>query len=106
MADMAVLLTKVKHRLMIGELDVGKDALLTDLIEDAKAYVTGLAYRTEYIDAFDPVVVWKATADYNQLGLEGEKSHAEGGVSISLDAFPAHLKQLLNAYRIGKVGGA
>lgn len=100
---MAELLEKLKRRL--GIITTDKDALLTDLVEDAETYVKGYTGQAEVPALCIPVVIYLAAGAYNQLGLEGEKSHSEGGVSISLEALPTHLRRLLDAHRIGKVGG-
>ena len=96
------MLEKLKRRL--GVTGTEKNDLLTDLINDATAYVCGYTGRGELPTALDPAVVWLAAADYNQLGLEGEGSHSEGGVSHSINLMPDHLKALLSMYRIAKVG--
>ena len=45
-----------------------------------------------------------AAASYNLLGLEGAASHAEGGVSATVDLLPKQMKAQLDMYRIAKVG--
>ena len=95
------MLEKLKRRLGITETD--QDALLTDLIAEATAYVCGYTGRVEVPALLEPAVVWMAAAAYNQMGLEGEKSHAEGAVSQSIELMPQHLKNLLNMYRVAKV---
>ena len=96
------MLEKLKRRL--GITGTGKDALLNDLIADASAFVCGYTGRAELPALLEAAVVWLAAAEYNQLGLEGEKSHSEGAVSHSIDLFPERLRQQLNAHRVGKVG--
>jgi len=100
---MAELLDKLKRRLKITGTD--SDALLTDMIEDAENYVKGYTGRDAVPALCTPAVLDLAAGAYNQLGLEGEKSHSEGGISVSLEALPEHMKQLLNRYRIGVVSG-
>ena len=101
MADESEMLTKLKRRLSITGTD--KDDLLNDLIDEATAYVCGYTGRVEVPTLLEPAVIWIAAAAYNQLGLEGEKSHAEGAVSQSIELMPQHLKNLLNMYRVAKV---
>ena len=98
------MLDKLKRRL--GITDETKDDLLGDLIDEATAYVCGYTGRVEVPTLLEPAVIWLAAAAYNQLGLEGEKSHSEGAVSQSIDLMPQHLKNLLNMYRVAKVGDA
>ncbi len=96
------MLEKLKRRLGITGTD--KDALLNDLIADASAFVRSYTGRADVPVLLEAAVVWLAAADYNQLGLEGEKSHSEGAVSHTIDMFPPRLRQQLNMYRVGKVG--
>jgi hypothetical protein len=98
------MLEKLKRRL--GITGSTQDLLLADLIEEATAYVCGYTGRAEVPALLEPAVVWLAAAEYNQMGLEGEKSHSEGAVSQSIELLPGHLKNLLNMYRIAKVGDA
>ncbi len=98
------MLEKLKRRLGITGTD--KDALLNDLIEDAETFVKGDTGRAEVPALCIPVVLYLAAGSYNQLGLEGEKSHSEGGISITLETLPQHLRSLLNRCRVAKVGDA
>jgi hypothetical protein len=98
------MLDTLKRRL--GITGTEKDDLLEDLLNEAQAYVKGYTNRAEIPALLEPALVWFAAAAYNQLGLEGEKSHSEGGVSHSVDLLPQHLKDLLNQYRLAKVGNA
>ena len=96
------MLDKLKRRL--GITGAEKDPLLNDLIADASAFVCSYTGRTDIPVLLEAAVVWLAAADYNQLGLEGEKSHSEGAVSHMIDMFPPRLRQQLNMYRVAKVG--
>ena len=100
---MAETLEKLKRRLAVT--DTGKDDLLTDLVADAESIVLGYTGQAEVPALCSPVVLHLAAGMYNQLGLEGEKAHGEGGVSITLEALPPHLQRVLDRHRIGKVGG-
>lgn len=83
------------------------DLLLQDLLEDATAYC--LAYtgrKTLPRGLLDSVIVELAAGAYLHLGTEGESSHSEGGISFSYEGLPNHLRDILNGYRLGKVGGA
>ena len=95
-------LEKLKRRLNVTETD--RDALLDDLLEDAEAFVLGYTGRKSLPDELKGVVVETAAASYNLLGLEGASSHAEGGVSATVDLLPKQMKAQLDRYRIAKVG--
>ena len=95
-------LEKLKRRLNVTDTD--RDALLGDLLEDAEAFVLGYTGRKIMLDELKGVVVELAAASYNLLGLEGAASHAEGGVSATVDLLPKQMKAQLDMYRIAKVG--
>ena len=95
-------LEKLKRRLNVTDTD--RDALLGDLLEDAEAFVLGYTGRKSMPDELKGVVVELAAASYNLLGLEGAASHAEGGVSATVDLLPKQMKAQLDMYRIAKVG--
>lgn len=95
-------LEKLKRRLNVTDTD--RDALLGDLLEDAEAFVLGYTGRKSMPDELKGVVVELAAASYNLLGLEGTASHAEGGVSATVDQLPKQMKAQLDMYRIAKVG--
>ena len=42
---------------------------------------------------------------YNRRGTEGEKSRSEGGESYSFDDAPKQIYDILNRYRLARVGG-
>ena len=96
-------LDKLKRRIAIA--DHKHDDLLHDLIDEAETIVQGDTGQAEVPALCDPVVIHLAAGMYNQMGLEGEKAHSEGGISVTLEALPAHLKRLLDRCRVGKVGG-
>ena len=87
-------LEKLKRRLNV----------LGDLLEDAEAFVLGYTGRKIMLEELKGVVVELAAASYNLLGLEGAASHAEGGVSATVDLLPKQMKAQLDMYRIAKVG--
>lgn len=95
-------LEKLKRRLNVTDTD--RDALLGDLLEDAEAFVLGYTGRKIMLEELKGVVVELAAASYNLLGLEGAASHAEGGVSATVDLLPKQMKAQLDMYRIAKVG--
>ena len=95
-------LEKLKRRLNVTDMD--RDALLGDLLEDAEAFVLGCTGRKIMLEERKGVEVELAAASYNLLGLEGAASHAEGGVSATVDLLPKQMKAQLDMYRIAKVG--
>lgn len=97
------LLQRLKRRLVLeGE---SRDDLLSDLLLEAASYAeayTGRDFLPKGL--LDGVVVELAAGAYNRLGIEGESSHAEGGVSAAIQGLPEHLRLVLDLYRVAKVG--
>ena len=96
------MLERLKRRLSPTS-DVN-EGLLADLIDDAEAFVKGYTGRKTRPVDLDGVVVEIAAASYRQLGIEGESSHSEGGISSVIDTLPAARKAMLDRYRVAKVG--
>jgi len=82
------------------------DTLLTRYITKAISFVGG--YTGIALDSIpaglDEAVVALAIGMYQTRGIEGETSHSEGGVSVSVDVLPKHLKALLDKNRNARVG--
>lgn len=95
-------LTVLKRRL---SLNADQDALLSDLLSDAEMYVTAYTGRAAIPAALDGTVVELAAMQYARLGLQGESSHQEGGVSITVDSLPDSIRQVLNRHRLARVVG-
>lgn len=97
------MLARLKRRLNLT--DSAKDALLGDLIADAQAYVRMYTRRAEVPDGCDGIVTELAAIAYNQMGMEGQSAHSEGGVSISAyGALPPLVKAQLDGLRVARVG--
>lgn len=96
------MLERLKRRLGITATD--KDALLSDLIEDATQVALNYTGRKVLPDALRSVVVELATGAYNLLGLEGVSSHSEGGVSDSVQLISPAMAAQLNLWRVAKIG--
>lgn len=95
------LLSKLKTRLSIT--DTSEDTLLNDLLAEANAEACAAAEVTTLPDTHSFIVTRLAAIEYRQLGLEGEKSHSEGGESHGIDLLPEHLKGMLLSLHIAKV---
>lgn len=101
MTETAALLVKLKRRLGITD----QDELLTDLLTDAQTAALTYTELTDLPTALDGVVIALAAVDYNRLGMEGENSHGEGGVSASMiDGIPKAIRQRMDPFRVAKVG--
>lgn len=95
-------LAVLKRRL---SLTAEQDALLGDLLSDAEMYVVAYTGRAAVPAALEGTVVELAAIQYARLGLEGESSHQEGGVSITVDSLPDSIRQVLNRHRLARVVG-
>lgn len=83
----------------------GREDLLQDLLLQAVSYAeayTGRDFLPKGL--LEGAVLELAAGAYNRLGLEGEASHAEGGLSMALEGLPEHLRRLLDLYRVAKAG--
>ncbi|MBE5801696.1 MAG: hypothetical protein E7319_05340 [Clostridiales bacterium] len=91
----------LKRRL--ATTDDSQDALLTDLLTDAEQYVMAYTGRMQVPANLFGVVVELAAMHYARLGMQGESSHSEGGVTIGVDSLPGDLKAALDRYRLARV---
>ena len=96
------LLERLKRRLNLE--DSGQEPLLHDLLTDAERYVAAYTGRDRAPAVLTAAVVELAAGSYGRLGLEGVRSHGEGALSDSYEGLPEHLRQLLDLYRLAKVG--
>lgn len=87
---------------LTGESD---EALLSLLLEDANAYVLGYTNRTKLIEPLKKPVRDLVVIAYNRLGTEGENSRSGGGESYGFDNAPKQIYDILNRYRLARVGG-
>ena len=89
------MLAKLKRRLP----DAADDALLTDLLSEAGAFICAYTRRDEVPGPLEDAQVRIAAMLYNRMGMEGERSHGEGGVTRTAEALPEDLRKWLNAWR-------
>lgn len=91
-----------KLKKVTGESD---EKLLSLLLEDAESFVLSYTNRSHMIQGLEKPVRDLALVAYNRIGTEGETGRSEGGESYSFDAAPKHIYDLLNRYRLARVGG-
>lgn len=99
---------------MAGAKDVERVKLLTgeeneDLIEayleEAEDFVKGYTNRNMIITPLKKAVRDLAVIALNRIGTEGESSRSEGGESYSFESAPRQIYDLMNRYRLARVGG-
>ena len=81
------------------------DAMLIPLLEEAQEFVLSYTNRTRMIDQLKKPVRDLAVIAYNRMGTEGESGRSGGGESYSFDNAPKHIYDVLNRYRLARVGG-
>ena len=93
-------LEKLRRRL--GKTDL-EDALLTDLMEDAEGYILAYTGLTELPESLAGTRLELACVLFNRMGMQGETSHTEGGISVSGEGLPENIRLVLNRYRRARV---
>lgn len=91
-----------KLKRLTGEND---EILLSLLLEEAESYVLSYTNRTRMIPALRKTVRDLAIIALNRMGTEGESGRSEGGESYSFDNAPKQIYDILNRYRLARVGG-
>lgn len=91
-----------KLKKLTGESD---EDLLSLLLEDAQEFILSYTNRTELLPALQKTVRDLVVIALNRMGTEGESGRSEGGESYSFDNAPKHIYDILNRYRLVRVGG-
>lgn len=91
-------------QVVIGTTD--DDTLLTQLIYDAAEWVEAYTSRTSIPESLLRSVGDLALIAYNRRGTEGESARTEGGESYTFETAPQGIYDILNRYRLAKVGGS
>jgi len=81
------------------------DEPVDDAVRDAQLYIaerflTDACGVTELDAALVYAQVRIAIANLNHMGAEGESSHSAGGVSRSIDVYPADVQQIIASHRL------
>lgn len=81
--------------------DAGEDevALLKDLLEDAGGFICAYTCRESVPEALKGAQIELAAVMYNRMGMEGETSHGEGGVSRAAELLPENVACQLRPWR-------
>ncbi len=95
-------LTKLKRRLNLDGDSL--DGLLSDLLEEAEAFVKSYTRRKAVPEALEGLVRELAAGAYQQLGLEGQSSHTEGGITLTIDQLNERQRRQLEGFRLAIVG--
>lgn len=95
-------MTELLPRLRARIRDEVDDELLMELLADAEALCLGYMGRDTLPEACESAVLRTAAALYNRMGMEGESSHSEGGVTIQAEAIPGDVAKMLAPYRLAR----
>ncbi len=98
------MLWKLKRRLGTAATQAS-DTLLEDMLEDARRYC--MAYTGRRVlppGLLEGVIVELAATAFNHRGMEGETSHSEGEVRMTIEGLPPHIRTVLDSLRLGKAG--
>lgn len=91
-----------KLKKLTGEKD---DELLQVLLEDATAWVLAYTNRTRLVSGLDKTVRDLAVIALNRMGTEGEAARTGSGESYTFEDAPKQVYDVLNRYRLARVGG-
>ena len=91
-----------KLKLLTGEND---ERFLELLLSDAQEYALSYTNRAKMVPGLAKPVRDLAVIAYNRRGTEGEAGRSEGGESYSFDAAPKRIYDVLDSYRLVRIGG-
>lgn len=81
------------------------EELLSLLLEDAETFVLSYTNRTKIPEGLKKTVRDLAVIALNRMGTEGESGRSEAGESYNFDSAPKSVYDILNRYRLARVGG-
>lgn len=87
---------------LTGESD---EELLSLLLITAEEKLLELTNRTRMIQKLTAAKRDLAVIAYNRLGMEGESSRSQGGISSAFIEIPKGIEEVIRANRIARVGG-
>lgn len=91
-----------KLKRLTGESDL---ELLSLLLSDAEEFVLSYTNRTRLMPELKKTVRDLAVIALNRMGTEGESSRNGAGESYSFDNAPKRIYDIMNRYRLVRVGG-
>lgn len=91
-----------KLKKLTGESD---EELLSLLLDEAVAFVLSYTNRTHIVTGLEKSVRDLAVIALNRMGTEGESGRSGSGESYTFEAAPKHVYDVLNRYRLARIGG-
>lgn len=89
-------------KILTGERDA---ELVEVVLEDATDWVLAYTGRKKMIPELKKTVRDLAVIAINRMGTEGESSRTGSGESYNFDNAPKQIYDVLNRYRLARVGG-
>lgn len=89
-------------KILTGERD---EELAEVVLEDATDWVLAYTGRKKMIPELKKTVRDLAVIAINRMGTEGESSRTGAGESYNFDNAPKQIYDVLNRYRLARVGG-
>lgn len=89
-------------KILTGERD---EELVEVVLEDATDWVLAYTGRKKMIQELKKTVRDLAVIAINRMGTEGESSRTGAGESYNFDNAPKQIYDVLNRYRLARVGG-
>lgn len=89
-------------KILTGERD---EELVEVVLEDATDWVLAYTGRKKMIPELKKTVRDLAVVAINRMGTEGESSRTGAGESYNFDNAPKQIYDVLNRYRLARVGG-
>lgn len=89
-------------KILTGERD---EELVEVVLEDATDWVLAYTGRKKMIPELKKMVRDLAVIAINRMGTEGESSRTGSGESYNFDNAPKQIYDVLNRYRLARVGG-
>ena len=85
--------------------DAKDETLLLELLEAAGDAICAYTGRAEVPAPLESVQVVLAAVSFNRMGMEGEISRNEGGISRSIEPLPEDIRRQLNPWRLARTVG-
>lgn len=89
-------------KILTGERD---EELVEVVLEDATDWVLAYTGRKKMVPELKKTVRDLAVIAINRMGTEGESSRTGAGESYNFDNAPKQIYDVLNRYRLARVGG-
>lgn len=94
--------TIAKLALKTGEQNT---ALLNVLYDDTVEWILAYTNRKKLPAVLEITARELTVITYNRLSTEGESGRSEGGESYSFETAPASVRDIIDKYRLARVGG-